>query len=787
MNNKGHSGSEQYSEINIQEVITPYLKKWYWFVISALIILSLAYLYIKSSSTIYKISSSVLIKDAKKSGGIAGDFGVLQDLSSLSGMGTNSIDNEIEIFKSKKLMRDVVRELKLNTKIFSKLGMAKTELYKDTSPIIIQVINEKPYVELPEKPINIKITGNEIELSSEELPNVKTGFNRTISLPYANIMILRNKDFNPLKIKKIGDLSFVYSNEDGAVTEYNKAVNVDLLDKDATVIGLVTNQNNIDKAKDILKSMVKSYNYDALNDKNSESKKSQEFINERIGIIAKELGNVETEKENFKKANNITDIPTEAQLNLETLSQAQKKDIELEGQLDITNSLMRYLSSQGNGEVLPVNIGVDINSEDIISQYNLLVIERNRLLENATPQNPLVIDINKKINSMRSSLMQSLQKSRSAILLTKNQFDGERNKLTSKISKIPTQEKIFRNIERQQRIKEELYLLLLQKREETAISLAMTPDKARVVDYPYVDDKPVSPKKMIIMLCALIFGSLLPILFIYLKELLNNKVRNRNDIEKIADISVLSEIPKVNKKDGELVQVNDNSPNAEAFRILATNLNYMIPKLDKGKVIFVTSSIKGEGKTFVAINLALSLANSNRKAILIGSDIRNPQLQRYNEERKNSEGLSEFLYNSERSVKSLIHKSIYNPHLDVIYSGTIPPNPTELLTNGRFQKLIEELRTEYDYMIVDTAPLMLVTDTFLIADQADVIAYVIRSNYSDKKLIEFAEKSKKDKKIKNIGFVLNDISPENYGYGSKYGYGYGHESKTFFQKLKDEF
>ena len=777
----------QEKDINIRELIKPYLDRWLWFVVGAFLALLGGYLFIKLSTPIYRTETTILVKDAKNNKLPEGASGIF-DLSGIGGMNVNSIENEIEILKSKKLIEQVVKDLGLTAEVYQEAAFTKKELYKDTSPVIINVIGEKKDASDEQKKLDIllEIKGNELILSSDKMPDViRTTYNKTISLPNANIIIQKNPAY---KGKKIEELLLKVYNTERIVNYYREILSIAPKDKDATVIGITLDLPIKAKTQDFLNKLVVVYNQDAINDKNSESKKTKDFIDERIAIIAKELGDVENEKQSFKTENQITDIATETKINLETNAQARARQLEVDSQLELTNALMDYLSKQGNYQILPNNVGLsDASAGNVINSYNQLIIERNRLLENSTAQNPVVIDITKKINSMRFSVMETLSKNRTGLQLERNKYLEEQGKLMSRISKVPTQEKLFRSIERQQQIKENLYLLLLQKREETQLSLAVTAPKAKIVDYAHSTEKPVAPKKLIIMLAALLVGIVLPFGVIYIKELLDNKIKTKHDIEKLSETVVLAELPKIRKGESDIVGRNDLSPMAEAFRILITNMNFMIPKKEKGKVVFVTSTIKGEGKTFASVNLALTLANPNRKVIIIGSDIRNPQLQRYDKNSRIYMGLTEFLYDENVTLDKVIHQSNMNPHLDVIYSGAIPPNPTELLTNGRYQILLETLKPLYDYIIVDTAPLMLVTDTFLFADLADTTLYVTRSNYTEEKLIDFANKNIKANKIKNVGFVLNDVSKSNLGYGNKYGYGYGAKEKTLFDKIKSVF
>ncbi len=784
-----HNPTEE--TLTLRELIQPYLKRWYWFVIGAFMALVFAVLYLKTQNPVFESSNSVLIKDSKSGG--SGDFAMLRDLSGLGKMGSDGVQNEMEIFKAKKLMSKVVADLGLETDVLLKGRLRDTELYKASSPILVKYIGEKKGGKYFKTPITVKISTSGIVLENEELKSaIKANYGQTIGLPFANIIILRNPNFEvqtEKDQKPITEVNLVIASPEKRTVQYTKALQVSLVNKEATVIKLTTKSSQPDKAKDILNKLVEVYNQEAVSDKNTESKKTADFISDRIAEVGRDLGNVENQKEQFKEANKITDIAVEGELNLKGSVEARTKQIEVTNQLDLTNSLLSYVNRQSAYQVLPANIGLsDAGSAAAIGNYNALVLERDRLLQSATTQNPLVVEVSKQINALRGSVVESLLKSKTALQQAASTYQSEQDKMNAKVAKIPAQEKVFRGIERQQQIKESLYLLLLQKREETALSLAITAPKARVVDYAYTSPDPVAPKKMLVLLSSIIVGMALPFGLIYMLGLLDNKVQTKHDLEKLTHHkAILGEIPSLERNQDEVIQTNDVSPMAEAFRILVTNMKFMLNnvKASKSRIIFVTSTVKGEGKTFISTNIALCLSSPNKKTVIVGADIRNPQLQRYDRTKKTAPGLTEYLYEDNKDLDSIIFKSNMSNNLDVIYSGSIPPNPTELLMNSRFERLLENLEEKYDTIIVDTAPLMLVTDTFLISNLADMTLYVTRSGYTEKGLIDFANKAVDSVKIKNVGFVLNDVSKEHFGYGNKYGYGYHADNKTAFQKLMD--
>lgn len=768
------------SSIDFNTIIKPYLQKWSWFAVSIIIFIFLGFYYAYKSEPTYKTQASILVKDAKKSMG-GGDFGMMQSVMGFSSMGTNSIENEIEVFKSKAIVEEVVKNLNLFVPVVTDSSPYNFELYGDLNPMEIYIVDENLDATAPSEKVKFTINGDQLNFEyGAEKKKISANFNQIVNFPFAKLIFKKNPKFNSSKFKKLkfDNLFFVFTASEKVIDDYQNSIDVELADKEGTVIVLSTQGANKQKTKDFINEIIKQYNWYAINDKNIESKKSKDFIDNRISLIGKELSDVENEKEQFKVRNNIVDIPGEVKLNLGKSAEIDKELLETSSKIELTNMLTHFLSSQNLTQVLPSNlVGSDNPSVATnISSYNKLVIERNRLLESGTPDNPIIKELTSQITNLRGSINESLIRTQRGYEITRSNLASKMNQVEGKINAVPNQEKLFRNIERKQQLKENIYLLLLEKREEAAITLAMTAEKARVIDKAYSSIKKSFPKKSIILPIALALGILFPLTLIFFRELFKTKIVSRDDIQKHTDISIVGEIPQNNDKK-MLVELNDKRPFAEAFRILVTNIQFMLPKTDKGNVIFVTSSVKGEGKTLISVNIALALANAQKKVIIVGSDVRNPQLQRYDESKKHSKGLTEFLHKDVENVKDIIFKSDLNPNCDIIYSGGIPPNPTELLQNGRYQELIASLKEDYNYVILDTAPLMLVTDSLLFSEVADATIYVTRSNYSKMKFMDFLNEKQKDSKLKNVGIVINDLKKNHFGYDNSYGYGYDSDKK----------
>jgi len=784
---------KELNETNLREELERYIGYWPWFLVAIFISLSISFLYLRYATPVYETIATILIKDEKNSA--LSELAAFQDLGLTGSLNQSGFENEIQILKSKSLTERVVKELNLNVKYISEGNVRNSELYDYNIPLNVTVLTAEDSIKFPFTPIFIKaISASKFELWSEENSSKREFFfGDKVALEDGTIMVTTNFDFVETKDKTFYDqVKVVITSIPETVADYRQKIQINQLTDMSSVLQLSLYASNTDKSEAILNELIKQYNQDAIDDRNMVSRNTANFINRRLEIISEELDSVETGKVEFKESNKLTDIVAEGQLFLQNESEYNKRLLSVETQLELVKTMMGYVREAKESDLLPTNLGIEKEgTASAISTYNQTVLERDRLLGSSTEKNPAVVNLDEQIRRLKATVLQGLNNSKISLEIQKNDLVAQEAVIDSKISSIPSKEKLFRGINRQQEIKETLYLYLLQKREENAISMAVTTPKAKVVDYAYSSMLPVSPKRLIILLAAIVLGLLIPFSIIYVRLLLDNKVHDKAFVEqKAVNTSVIEEIPKLDKKEAELVQKNDRSIFAESFRILRTNLQYLFTNISLpegvGKTIFITSTIKGEGKTLVSYNLALTLANTRAKVILVGADIRNPQLHRYTPNAQYKKGVVEYLVHKDSKVNNYISKSEFNTNLDLLFSGTIPPNPAELWMNNRTAELFTELREIYDYVIVDTAPSMLVTDTFLINTYADATLYVMRAGYTEKKLLKFPIDNIENKKLKNVAFVLNNVKVANLGYGNKYGYYYEKEL-TLWEKLKSNF
>lgn len=770
---------ESEESLNLRKIIGKYLVKWPWFIASVLLFVIIAFIYLRYAVPQYE--STTTLKFDKKQSDLTG---ALIDLDNL-GLGLGNADelkSEVAVVNSRPILMKVVENLNLNIQYYNSGEIRDSELFIKV-PIVAKIISYKNTKKFVSSQYVVKeVNGNEFVLEDKENKKVKGTFDKNLAL-----------DFGTVVLQKVPGLTFkdkykiVFWNPIEKVKSLEKKIQVDLPDQKAMLMDIKIVGTVPEKSEAILNEVTKQYNLDGLRDKNLQAQNTQEFIDKRLEVISRDLSGVENQKEDFQNRNRIVDLQAQAQLALQNTNDNTKQFLIQQTQLDLLNSLQNE-ASKGDNQLMPSNLGLNPSLEQAILQYNNLVITRNKTLKQATNENPAVIEMNKEISSLKEIVRDNIRQQKATVQASIAQINSQISASTGMIEKVPGQSKIYRGIERQQNLKEQLFLFLLQKREENAINLSVNVPKAKIVNPAYTDDIPVSPKKNIILLAAALLGLMLPLGVFYLFFMWDDKIYSRTDITENSPLGVLADIPSLKDGQNHLVQRNDFSELAESFRILVSNLKFLLPKKDSAKVILVTSSVKGEGKTLVSVNLALTLGSKNGRSLLIGSDVRNPQIQRYDDERVKNAGLTEYLYDETTDIEDLIHISDTNPECDVIYAGSIPPNPQELLSNGRYQKLISEMSSRYEYIVIDSAPLMLVSDTLSISDTADASLYVVRSGVSRKILIDFANKLVKESKISNVSFVINDVSKNvgGYGYGYNYGYGYGYtadKKKKWWQKL----
>ena len=768
------------TNFNFKEELVKYVSQWKWFAISFFICLSIAFAYLRYTVPTYKAVSNIMIKDERKSG-IASELAAFSDISAISSA-KSTVDNELYVLRSKSLVGKTILDLKLQYTYYGVGRILSGEMYGDL-PFELTILNDST-----QAPVNqyfsFFITPNkksfaiEDEISGEVLSDQKYNF------PFVFMgqkMIVKENQIHETELgKKVLVKVFPF---DGLVESYYNRLQVTAADKYSSVLFLSFTDAVKGKAADFLDKLVENYNLDGINDKKFVSENTLEFIENRLNLITQELSGVEKNLETFKKENKVTDIVSEAELYLGSASELEKAFAAKSTQVQVIATLQDYLKSTSLNDVLPTNL-ISGEASDQIASYNALVIQKQKMATSAGPQNKTIQQLEQKIKALQVTISTSLQQMKQQLTIELNGLRRQNNTMATRISKVPTQELEFRDINRRQTIKESLYLYLLQKREETAITLAVTAPNAKIIDRALVSNAPVSPNRQIIYLGSLFLGFLLPFSVIYLRDLVDTKIKSRLDFEKITSIPVIGEVPKLDS--GNLI-TNDNlrSGTAEALRIIRTNLEFFFTNKPegKGKKIFVTSTYPKEGKTFISVNLATILAQTDKKVLLMGLDIRNPKISEYIT--TPTKGITNYISSKEKVVlKDFIYPSGIAANFDVLPAGIIPPNPSELLMSNALENLLAEIEDIYDYIVVDTAPISLVTDTTLIAKYADAFLYVTRANYLDRRMIPYIEKLYSDQNLPSMSVLVNDTEVSTtYGYGYGYGYGTQVEKKSFLKRI----
>ena len=796
---KDKLGEQSEEQVNIQELLFRYLIHWPWFVISIIICIACAWGYLRLTTPIYNISATVLIKDEKKGGGAS----MSSDLEKMGLEGfvssSSNVDNEIEVLRSKSLAREVVNNLGLFVTYMDEDEFPSKELYH-TSPVLVSLTHQEAdklpgrmeinMILQPTGALGVQITVGEKEYRKQfdKLPAVFPTDEGTVAF-FANNDTL--SAVCPENITKERHITAFINRPFSVLKEYVNSLSIAPTSKTTSVVVISLENTNTRRGRDYINKLLEMYNINANNDKNEVAQKTAEFIDERIGIISKELGSTEQDLENFKRSAGITDLSSEAQIALTGNAEYEKKRVENQTQINLVMDLQRYM--KGNEyEVLPSNIGLqDAASAGAIDRYNQMLVERKRLLRTSTENNPTIINLDTSIRAMRTNVQATLDATLKGLQITKEDLACEASRYSRRINDAPTQERQFVSIARQQEIKSGLYLMLLQKREENAITLAATANNAKIIDEALADDNPISPKKTIVYLAALVLGVGLPVGVIYLIGLTKFKIEGRADVEKLTSLPVVGDIPLADEKTGSIaVFENQNNLMSETFRNVRTNLQFM---LENGKnVILVTSTISGEGKSFISANLAISLSLLGKKVVIVGLDIRKPGLNKVFNIPKKEHGITQYLTNTTANLMDFVQPSDINKNLFILPGGTVPPNPTELLARGGLEKAIETLKANFDYVILDTAPVGMVTDTLLIGRVADLSVYVCRADYTHKAEFTLINELAENNKLPNLCIAVNGLDLNSrkygyyygygkygkyYGYGKRYGYGYGYGEK----------
>ena len=764
-------------KVNYQELLFRYIFHWPWFMVSVLICLIGAWGYLYFQTPVYQVSASIMIKDDKK-GGNSGSA----DLENL-GLGgvitsTQSIDNEIEVLRSKTILKEVVNNLELYITYYDKDKFPKQEMYK-TSPVVVNLTAQEAdklpgavLIDMQLSPdgvldVNLKVGLNEYNKRLDKLPavfptNVGT-FGFTLRDSLLNGQIEGQED-----VRHIG---VVVSQPFEVAKAYQWALTIASTSKTASVATVSLVNTNTQRGQDFINKLMEMYNRNTNNDKNEVAEKTREFINERIKIINEELGNTEEKLETFKRNAGLTDISSDAQLAVSGNAEYEKKRVENGTQINLVRDLTKYINDPLNEyEVLPSNIGLTDNGLTTqLERYNELVIERKRLLRTSTENNPMIINLDMSIRAMKANVKTAIDGTLQGLLIVKADLDREANRFSRRISDAPGQERQYVSIARQQEIKAGLYLMLLQKREENAITLAATANNAKIIDEP-VSDGLVSPKPKMIYMIALVLGLGLPVGIIYLINLTKFKIEGRGDVEKLTRLPIIGDIPLTEEKNGSIaVFENQNTLMSETFRNVRTNLQFMLKKGQK--VILVTSTVSGEGKSFISANLAISLSLLGKKVVIVGLDIRKPGLNKVFNISRKEQGITQYLSNPERNLMDLVQASDISKSLYIIPGGTVPPNPTELLARDGLDKAIETLKKNFDYVILDTAPIGMVTDTLLVGRVADLSVYVCRADYTRKVEYSLINELANNNKLPNLCTVINGLDFQKKKYGYYYGYG----------------
>lgn len=766
-----NSSNKNDQGLNIVDLFMYLASQWKWFLLSILICGGIAWYNYARAPLVYFRSATVIIKDPSNKASTSG----LDRFDNF--INKVNVANEILQFRSKKLMREVVQRVHADVSYLIKDGLRNNELYNE-SPVLVSLPDA-----LPEQSFSFTMTlkdAKTVTLSDfsgiEAKPSYEVALNDTVAIIEGmNVVVtatnyLRDSWLNtPIRVQKLPVESMV--------NYYKNALGIQQEEEEASILTLALKDSSPARAEDVLNTLITVYNEEAIKEKNQVAVNTANFINERLIIIERELGNVESNLESFKQRNQIVDIASSAGMYM-TESQKYNADaMELETQLRLANFIKDYLTDPGKEtDLIPSNTGIsDMNIENQISLYNAAKLKRDHLIDDSSVNNPVVQELNNSLRAMKQSIIRAVDNMIVSLNVKRNDAQNREMRAQDRVTAIPTKERQMLSIERQQKIKEALYLFLLNKREENALSQAMADNNARVIDGAEGSNAPISPNRNRILLLGLLVGIALPGAVCLAILFMDTRVHGRKDIEGVTSVPYLGEIPldkeamKDHRKKVMAVKEQGDDIVSEAFRILRTNMAFLSKKDKPAQVITFTSFNIGAGKTFIARNLSMSLAYLKKRVVMVDLDIRKGTLSRHFGHYH--VGVTNYLSDNTVKVDNIIQ---HQEGFDLIPAGILAPNPAELLMDNRLDELMNELRARYDYIIADNVPVGLIADATIANRIADLTIFVVRAGKLDRRQLPDIEKLYQEKKLKNMALVLNGANPERHGYGYSYGYGYGY-------------
>ena len=776
----GNKGTEDM--FSMRDILDTVLDNWKWFVLSAIVCVGLARLYLASRPYVFQRQAMMLVKDDSSGPGSRRSSISTDALMQLNGvLAGTSVKNEVYILHSFQLSKEVAKNLHLDVLYNFKKGLKNISLYNNRpvtvdfmDPFIFPVtfyldINSTQECAIHDVKMGVPMKESSYTGKVRMGQMLQTPFGKLVLTPMADN--LKHFIGKTIKVTRI-------SQDDAAIMIMNKCSSSEL-DKESTLVRITCNDTSIERADDILSGLLEAYKQSIIEDKNRIAQSTATFIDSRIQLIYQELSDVESKMADFKQSSGLMDLKANSEAFLTQSTSARQRTIQAEMQYSMVQYLADYLAENSKGHsLIPTMGGINDNGiQTQITQYNQMMLNRNRLAENTSESSPAIKELDSNLSQMHAAALASLRGYASSLKLQLDKAKAEENRLIGTINAVPQKEKQAIDIMRQQVLKETLYTFLLNKREETALQLAITEANIRIVAHPFGSKVPVAPRKLVISLFALILGLAIPFTFFQIKERLNMSVRGRKDIETYTTIPILGEIPhrKSGVSDSDIVvSAQNDDVIGEAFRLLRFSMNFINKD---ARIIMFTSTMPGEGKTFISRNFAATLGMAGKKVVLVDTDIRKRTQSKLSFKGR-SQGLTSFLSGAVDDIKTLVVPQDESCNLDMLPAGITPPNPAELLMSDRLEQCMEELKKHYDYVVVDNVPAQVVADAGIVNRIADLTIYVIRENKIDRRYLPELERLHLEGKFNHLCIVMNDCQNRNKKYGYGYGYGYRDEVKN---------